>query len=65
MCSRMMATILTDECGTHLVWVGRLEDTKPNSKKSFKKTLTNIYAALLGKVMRFKIVFLKKNSVYS
>lgn len=53
MCSRMMATILNDECGTQLVWVGRLEDTKPDSKKSFKKTLTNIYAALLGKIMRF------------
>lgn len=42
----MMATILTDECATQLVWVGRLENTKPNSKKSFKKTLTNIYHAL-------------------
>lgn len=49
MCSRMMATILTNECATQLVWVGRLENTKPNSKKSFKKTLTNIYRALLGK----------------
>lgn len=57
MCSRMMATILTDECGTQLVWVGRLENTKPDSKKSFKKTLTNIYNALLGKIMIFKIMF--------
>lgn len=56
----MMVTILTDECGTQLVWVGRLEDTKPDSKKSFKKTLTNIYAALLGKIMRFKNTFYKK-----
>lgn len=53
-----------NRCGTQLIWVGRLKDTKPDSKKSFKKTLTNIYTTLLGKIMRFKINFIRNNKFY-